>query len=82
MGHRSGLVFSQCQTGRFERNTMLHTLAFFILGASAGALIMYGFAQRIANEKNRELRQWRKDALTAQHNADFWQNQYAKGQTK
>lgn len=61
---------------------MLHTLAFFSLGFISGVLIMIAIAQNIANSKNSELRAWRKEALAAKSNADFWQAQYSKDLAK
>jgi hypothetical protein len=58
--------------------TMFHTYAFFALGFISGVIVILSWAQRIADEKNKELRQWRKEALAAQADALYWQKQYSK----
>ena len=42
---------------------MFHTYAFFALGFLSGIAFIYSWASKITNLKNKELREWRRDAI-------------------
>jgi hypothetical protein len=46
-----------------REETMFHTYAFFALGFLSGIAFIYSWASKITNLKNKELRQWRRDAI-------------------
>ena len=61
---------------------MLNLLAFFIMGcifATVGAMFLW---MAWAEDYESQIRSWRKEALAAKQNADFWQAQYSKDLAK
>lgn len=50
----------------------------FIMGFITGFVVMLYIAQKLLIEQQKETRQWRKEAIAASQNADWWQTQYGR----
>ena len=59
----------------YEANALV---AVFISGFLLATGLMLYISQRLIRELETEIRSWRKEAIAAKHNADWWQNQYSK----
>jgi len=57
---------------------MVHIIYALIAGFGLGFVIMYYVACNLLNDVNAQLRLWRKEAITAKANAEWWQTQYGK----
>jgi hypothetical protein len=58
--------------------TMLNLLMFFFMGAAATFAICGIIWQIQIEDYENQLRYWRKEAMTANRNSDYWQTQYSK----
>lgn len=49
-----------------------------ITGFFGGFGVMLYIAQRLLSDEQSNTRQWRKEAIAAKQNADWWQTQYGR----
>jgi len=57
---------------------LIDKIYLFLAGFGLGFVIMYYIASNLLSDVNAQLRLWRKEAITAKANAEWWQTQYGK----